>query len=91
MVRALYTAEDALQSRWLLAERVSRLEREAQTLKRIGEDISRIQQRIDDDASQRYPLSPTRHQILISRLSSVMCRDADLVCVRNELKEATSA
>ena len=34
-------------------ERVSRLEREAQTLKRVGEDIYRLQERIEQEKAQR--------------------------------------
>jgi len=34
-------------------EKVSRLEREAQTLKRVGEDVFRLQERIEQEKSQR--------------------------------------
>ena len=37
----------------LEAERVSRLEREAQTLKRVGEDIFRLQERIESEKAHR--------------------------------------
>lgn len=40
-----------------ILERVTRLEREAQTLKHIGEDINLVQQKLEEEATQRYLLS----------------------------------